>query len=102
MKILLAPMFPNLKYLAEKLSTIFNVMEVPTLAFGSKNRLLFLWYVFRNQDLKSILSQALPQPTGKSVWVEGYLLPREDVPVIHPDKYILTPSIRRNLKDIGH
>ncbi|CAG7723734.1 unnamed protein product, partial [Allacma fusca] len=40
-------------------------------------------------------NQALPQPTGKSVCVEGYWLPQGDVPVIQPDKYILTPSIRR-------
>ncbi|CAG7724073.1 unnamed protein product [Allacma fusca] len=32
----------NLKYLAEKLSTIFNVMEEANLEFGSKNRLLSL------------------------------------------------------------
>ncbi|CAG7720268.1 unnamed protein product, partial [Allacma fusca] len=38
----LASMFPNLKYLAEKLSTIFNVMEEAKLAFGSRNRLLSL------------------------------------------------------------
>ncbi|CAG7717995.1 unnamed protein product, partial [Allacma fusca] len=38
-------------------------------------------HIFGNQDLKSILNQALPQPTGKSVCVEGYWLPQGDVPV---------------------
>jgi midasin len=52
--------------------------------------------------VKTIVNQPIPCPISTNcVRVEGYWIPRGELDIRSSDKYILTTSIRRNLKDIA-
>lgn len=54
------------------------------------------------KEVKSVLGQPIPQPKGDSfLQFEGYWIPKGSLEPASPDDYILTPSVRRNLKDIS-
>lgn len=67
---------------------------------------LVVRYVVGTKNLKSVLSQALIQPramwTGhsESIQVEGYWIPKGDLEPRQAQNYILTESVRGNLKDL--
>lgn len=58
-------------------------------------------YLLEKNDPKSVLSRPMPEPGGKHVQIEGYWIPLGPCEVNMPDKYILTPSVRANLKDLA-
>ena len=48
------------------------------------------------------LSRCLPKPLGgKSVLVEGFWLKCGDEPIHEPNGYVLTDSVRKNLKNLS-
>ena len=63
--------------------------------------------IIGRKNLKSVLSQPLPPP-AKALWsgqsesinVEGYWIPRGELEPSEPEGYIMTDSVRRNLKDL--
>ncbi|XP_061423759.1 LOW QUALITY PROTEIN: midasin [Lethenteron reissneri] len=59
-------------------------------------------HVVGARNVKALLKQPLPDPCpGKFVQVEGYWLPLGDKEVALDPSYILTASVRQNLKDIA-
>ena len=54
------------------------------------------------QNIGSILSQPLPKPPRKE-WlkVEGYWLNKGSQAAVADEKYVLTESVRANLKDLA-
>ncbi|GAB1601935.1 midasin-like [Argonauta hians] len=53
-------------------------------------------------DLKALLKRPIPEPTiSKHLQFEGYWIPVGSCEPQVPDKYILTPSVRANLKDLA-
>ena len=62
-------------------------------------------HIVGKKNLKSVLRQTLPQPrpgwNGQSfIQVEGYWVTQGDLDPSEPSGYILTDSVRRNLKDL--
>lgn len=59
-------------------------------------------YVLGKVNIKSVLKHELPEPPGgKHVNIQGYWLPLGKLSPYIPDNYILTPSVRDNLKDLA-
>ncbi|KAK6636191.1 hypothetical protein RUM43_009849 [Polyplax serrata] len=52
-------------------------------------------------DIKSVLNQPIPKPeVGEHVNLEGFWLPVGSLEPSVPDNYILTPTVRRHLRDL--
>ena len=58
-------------------------------------------YLLEKNDPKSVLNRPMPEPRGKHVQIEGYWIPLGPSEVNVSDKYILTPSVHANLKDLA-
>ncbi|XP_067673927.1 midasin-like [Haliotis asinina] len=59
-------------------------------------------HVVGKANIKAILSQPLPQPHGgKHLQFEGYWISQGALEPHVPDNYILTPSVRENLRDLA-
>jgi midasin len=52
-------------------------------------------------DTKKILSQQIPKPDGEQVNFEGYWIEKGEKEVQECNEYILTESVRKNLKDLA-
>lgn len=54
------------------------------------------------KEAKALMKQPIPIPNnkGKFVQFEGYWIPQGSLEPATPDNYILTESVRRNLKDL--
>ncbi len=67
---------------------------------------LVVQHVIGKKNLKSVMGQALVQPKPmwsghtESILVEGYWVPKGDLTAQEPRSYILTDSVKRNLKDL--
>ena len=67
---------------------------------------LVVRHIIGKKNIKSVMGQALTQPKplwgGKfeSILVEGYWIPKGDLEANEPRSYILTDSVRNNLKDL--
>lgn len=67
---------------------------------------LVVRYVVGNKNLKSVMGQALIQPKAlwngqsESIQVEGYWIPKGDLDPNEPKNYIITDSVKCNLKDL--
>ncbi|XP_048240547.1 midasin-like [Haliotis rufescens] len=59
-------------------------------------------HVVGKSNIKAILKQPLPQPPGaKHLNFEGYWISQGALEPHVPDNYILTPSVRENLRDLA-
>ncbi|ESP03979.1 hypothetical protein LOTGIDRAFT_109875, partial [Lottia gigantea] len=59
-------------------------------------------HVIGNSNLKSMLNHSLQCPSGgRYLQFEGYWISQGSLEPIVPDGYILTPSVRANLKDLA-
>ncbi|XP_060072903.1 midasin-like [Ylistrum balloti] len=59
-------------------------------------------HILGKVNISSILKKDIPMPgDGKYHFVEGYWIPFGAAKPIQQDKYILTPSVRANLKDLS-
>ncbi len=67
---------------------------------------LVVQHIIGKKNLKSVMGQALVQPKPmwnghtESILVEGYWVPKGDLTAHEPRGYILTDSVKRNLKDL--
>ena len=58
-------------------------------------------HILGKTNIKSVLKQPIPMPTkGKYLNFEGYWISTGSEKPIVPEHYILTPSVRQNLKDL--
>ena len=58
-------------------------------------------HVVGKSNMKTILKQPIPAPsTDRHVEFEGYWVSRGKNPPHIPDKYVLTSSVRENLRDL--
>ena len=63
---------------------------------------LICQHIIGKSNIKSILKQALPVPSGgKFLKFEGYWISVGELEPRTPDSYILTPSVRANLADLA-
>lgn len=59
-------------------------------------------HILKKQDASSILNIATPRPTdGKYSNIEGYWVQEGDKKPFINESYVLTRSVRRNLKDLS-
>ncbi|XP_075981449.1 midasin [Anticarsia gemmatalis] len=62
--------------------------------------------VIGKKDIKSVINQIIPKPnvhgTGQNYLLfEGHWIPQGKLSIDIPDEYILTPTVRKNLRDIA-
>lgn len=64
---------------------------------------LICQHVVGKSNLKSILKQPIPEPNDdhKYLKFEGYWIPVGSLEPEVPEGYILTPSVRANLRDLA-
>ncbi|CAH1798612.1 unnamed protein product, partial [Owenia fusiformis] len=63
---------------------------------------LICQHIVGKSKIKSMLKHALPQPLeGKYLQFEGYWLSSGHKDPVAPDGYVLTPSVRANLRDLA-
>lgn len=58
-------------------------------------------HVIGKGKLKGLLKQEVPAPSGKHLQFEGYWLKRGTKEPEVPEGYVLTPSVRTNLRDLA-
>nr|XP_022918861.1 midasin [Onthophagus taurus] len=68
-------------------------------------RMISKYIVGSENQLKSVIKQPIPKPisqreTYNFLQFEGYWISQGDLEVEVPENYILTPSVRKNLKDL--
>ena len=96
------------------LKTSFPMLKGFCLAFFSQiDRLsrpivenLILKYMFnkkgiKKKEIETIIKTPLPRPVGNATRYEGYWITRGPLTPQVDKEYILTPSVRANLKDIA-
>ena len=62
-------------------------------------------HIVGRKNLKSVLGQSLPRPAwlgaaAEFIHVENYWIPKGSLDALESASYILTDSVRRNLKDL--
>ena len=63
---------------------------------------LICQHILGKQSVKALTNKPLPKPTGHEYLnFEGYWVAVGTVEPIVPEKYVLTPSVRENLKDLA-
>lgn len=62
----------------------------------------YRYTIGNSKEVKAVLGQPIPEPKSEScLQFEGYWIPKGLLEPMIPEDYILTPSVRRNLKDIA-
>ena len=63
---------------------------------------LICTYVIGKSNCKALLKHALPEPIrGRHLKFEGYWISRGSAEPVTPDEYVLTSSVRANLRDLA-
>ncbi|XP_065212438.1 midasin [Planococcus citri] len=63
---------------------------------------LIIEFVIRKDNIQSVLSQSIPEPepVGQFAFFEGYWILKGPMEIKVPSKYILTPTVKNNLRDL--
>ncbi|XP_064213116.1 midasin isoform X2 [Tribolium castaneum] len=72
-------------------------------SYGIVEKLIAKYLVGDDKALKAVLKQPIPTPKSNSddyVQFEGYWVRKGDLECLVPDDYVLTESVRKNLKDL--
>lgn len=65
---------------------------------------MFCRAVIGKKNLKSVLNQLIPEPQvlgQQHLLFEGHWIPQGKLDIVIPEGYILTPTVRKNLRDIA-
>uniref|UniRef100_A0A1Y1KUK8 Midasin n=3 Tax=Photinus pyralis TaxID=7054 RepID=A0A1Y1KUK8_PHOPY len=74
--------------------------QLDELSYKTIEHLIAKYILGSAKNANSILNQPIPQPRADSIQFEGYWVTCGSLEVSVPKDYILTPCIRRNLKDL--
>ena len=78
--------------------SFFTQIDNPSRPFVEN---LIIKYLIGKKNVKSMLKVQLPRPSVPAVKFEGYWVVEGSLPPSVNKGYILTPSVRANLKDIA-